>query len=48
MGEMQGGLERMWEMNVFIFYIYTKEILKEYIFNGKNFLKKTDKCFFSN
>lgn len=36
-GEMQGGLEGMGGMNVFIFYVYAKEILKEYIFNGKNF-----------
>ena len=35
-GEMQSGLEGLWGMNVFIFYVYTKEILKEYIFNGKN------------
>ena len=35
-GKVQGGLERLWGMNVFIFYVYTKEILKEYIFNGKN------------
>lgn len=45
-GEMQGGLEGMWGMNVFIFYIYTKEILKKCIFNGKNFLKKNCQMIF--
>lgn len=44
-GEMQGGLEGMWGMNVFIFYVYTKEILNTYLME-RIFFKKTVKCFF--